>query len=574
MSTILGIDLGTTNSLCSVFRNGKPELLPNAHDEFLTPSAVGILPSGEVVVGAVAKELAISHPDRVALCFKRLMGESSKITIAGQEFTPVELSSMILKSLKEDASNFLEEEVEEAVVSVPAYFNDLQRKATKQAAELAGLRVRRIVNEPTAAALAYGFHDRDAEKTLMVVDLGGGTFDVTLMEIFEGTLEILSTAGESQLGGEDFTNRLVSVVLQQQNRQLEIAELQTPLMVSRLRKECELVKRSFGELSEAKVRIPKDDGTIDEDAQAFAVSYDQFVKAVEPLTERVAAPIDRALRDAQLNAYDVDDIILVGGATRMPLIDNLIKDRFSKKALCHIDPDQVVSLGAAIQAALIADDKAVEDLVMTDVCPFTLGINTSKELGMQIKSGYYMPIIHRNTTIPVSIEHAVSTLHANQREVKIDVYQGEHRRVEKNLKLGEMSVSGIPLGPAGQVIFVRFTYDLNGILEVEAYPEGREEHKQQIVITNHASEMSEQDMNEAVDRMRKLKYYPREDQESLRLLRYAEQCIGEVSSLQREQLEMAIDSFESSMHTSDKDLVESSRQSLLFILSSLGFSPK
>lgn len=573
MSTILGIDLGTTNSLCAVFRGGKPELLSNAHGEYLTPSAVGILPSGEVVIGAVAKELAINHPDRVAFCFKRLMGEATKVKLADQEFTPVELSSMILKSLREDACSQLEEDIDEAVISVPAYFNDLQRKATKQAAELAGLRVRRIVNEPTAAALSYGFHDRDAEKTLMVIDLGGGTFDVTLMEIFEGTLEILSTAGESQLGGEDFTNRLVSLALKQKDLQLELAELQTPLLVSRLRKECEIAKRQIGETSNAKVRIPNNEGIFDENPTTYKILNEDFTKAVKPLLERVAAPIDRALRDAELNASSVDDVILVGGTTRMPVVKELITKRFGQSPLCNINPDQVVALGAAIQAALIADDKAVEDMVMTDVCPFTLGINTSKELGMQIKSGYYMPIIHRNTTIPVSIEHPVSTMHANQRQVKIDVYQGEHRRVEKNLKLGEMNVSGIPLGPAGQVVFVRFTYDLNGILEVEAYPEGRESHKQQIVITNHASDMSEDDMQEAVERMRKLKYYPREDQDSQRLLRYAEQCIGEVSSFQREQLEMAIDSFESSMSSSDREMVSSSRESLILVLSSLGFDP-
>lgn len=571
MTTIIGIDLGTTNSLCGVFRKGQPELIPNAHGQELTPSVVGILPSGEIVVGATARELAITHPDRVSFCFKRLMGESTETTIAGHTFSPVELSSLVLKSLRDDAINALGEVVEEAVISVPAYFNDHQRKATKQAAELAGLRVRRIVNEPTAAALAYGFHDRDAEKKILVVDLGGGTFDVTLMEIFEGTLEIISTAGESQLGGEDFTNRLVAEVLKTQGKQIELAELQTPLLVSRLRKECELAKRTLSGNETATIRIPNEDGTMPEQGDKIELTPESFATAAKSLLDRIAAPIDRALRDGQSNSTDVEEVILVGGATRMPLMARFVEERLGKLPLTKLDPDRVVCLGAAVQAALIADDRAVEDMVMTDVCPFTLGINISKDLGSQVKSGYYLPIVHRNTTIPVSKEHPVATMHPNQTTVQIEVYQGEHRMVEKNHRLGELSVKGIPAGPAGQTIFVRFTYDLNGILEVEAYPEGREENKQRVVIASHASDLTEEELSLAVKRMNELKYYPREDQESQRLLRYAVQCVGEVSTFQREQLEVAIDAFEHSMAAVDKELVESSRMTLLQVLSSLGF---
>lgn len=569
--TIIGIDLGTTNSLCGLFRNGQPELVPNAHGEFLTPSAVGVLPSGELIIGAAAKELAVTQPDRVAFCFKRRMGESGNATIGGQTFTPVELSSFVLKSLRDDAAKLLGEEVLEAVISVPAYFNDHQRKATKQAAELAGLRLRRIINEPTAAALAYGFHDRDAEKKLLVVDLGGGTFDVTFMEIFEGTLEIISTAGESQLGGEDFTNRLVAEVLKKEGQQMELAELKMPLMVARLHKECEQAKRLLGEQAEATIRVPSTDGTMPEEGARFELNSERFAEAVKPLMDRIAGPLDRVLRDGESNFDDVDEVILVGGATRMPLLVQYVERRMSKKPLMRLDPDTVVCLGAAVQAALIADDRAVEDMVMTDVCPFTMGIDTVKELGTQMKQGYFMPIIHRNTTIPVSKEYPVSTVQANQQVMQIDVYQGEHRRVEKNHKLGEMSVKGIPLGPAGQVVFIRFTYDLNGILEVEAYPEGQEDHKQRIVISSHASDMTDTELSEAVERMRQLKYYPREDQESQRLLRYAEQCVGEVSPYQRDQLEAAIDSFEASIASADREVVESNRETLLLILSSLGF---
>ncbi len=571
MSLIVGIDLGTTNSLCASFRDGKPELVPNPHGDVLTPSVVGVLPSGEMIVGAAAKELAVRYPDRAVATFKRWMGGTHEATIAGHKFSAIELSSLVLKSLRDDASHHLGEAIEEAVITVPAYFNDLQRKATKAAGELAGLRVRRILNEPTAAALAYGFHDRDAEKKLLVVDLGGGTFDVTLMEVFEGTLEIIATAGASQLGGEDFTSRLVSEVLKTQGKQLELAELQSPLYVARLRVECERAKRTLGEAGEASIRLPSEDGTIDDGAKRVRVGGEAFEKSTAALLERIAGPIDRVLRDGAAKPDDVDDVILVGGATRMPVLQKLVETRFGRPPLVRFDPDQVVALGAAVQAALIADDRAVEDMVMTDVCPFTLGVDSAKHFGSEHRAGYYTPIIDRNTTIPVSKEQVFYTLRANQRQVHIDVYQGEHRRVEKNLKLGEVVVTDVPLGPAGQPIFIRFTYDLNGILEVEAYAAGREDKKARVVLTQHAAAMDADELADAVERMARLKYYPREDQESQRLLRAAERFVGEVSPFQREQLESAIDAFEAAMAEADRALVESARLTLEHVLSALGY---
>lgn len=571
MPPIIGIDLGTTNSLCAVFEQDGPRLIANAHGEVLTPSVVGVLPSGEVIVGAAARELAVTQPERAVACFKRWMGGPNEVTLAGHHFNAIELSSLVLKALREDAAQHLNEAIAEAVITVPAYFNDHQRTATKAAAELAGLRVRRILNEPTAAALAYGFHDRDAEKQLLVIDLGGGTFDVTLMEIFEGTLEILSTAGESQLGGEDFTNRLVAEVLKTQGKQLELAELQSPLYVARLRSECERAKRELGDEAVASIRLPEENGTMAENAQRVKITGSAFAKATTSLLERLAAPIDRVMRDGQVKPGAIDEVILVGGATRMPIVRQFVEDRFGRAPLMKYDPDQVVGLGAAVQAALIADDRAVDDMVMTDVCPFTLGIDTSKEFGSQRRSGYYTPIIDRNTTIPVSKEEAFYTVRPNQRVVQIDIYQGENRRVEKNTKLGELEIDGIPPGPEGQEIFIRFTYDLNGILEVEAYAGGAEQNKARVVITQNAGGMSEEDLAKAIERMKSLKYYPREDQESQRVLRMAERCVGEVSPFQREQLEMAIDAFEAALSTADKPMVESSRETLLQVLSALGY---
>ncbi len=328
MSSIIGIDLGTTNSLCAVFQDGAPRLVPNALGKTLTPSVVAVLDDGRVLVGEAARELRVTQPERCASCFKRLMGSPEKLTLGDRAFTVPELSSLVLKSLKDDAEAFLEEEVTEAVITVPAYFNDSQRKATKQAGQLAGLKVRRIVNEPTAAALCHGFHDRQAEKKLLVVDLGGGTFDVTLMEVFEGTLEIISTAGESFLGGEDFTNRLVATILAREGIQLEVAELKQPLRTARLRQQCDDAKLALAEQGEARIKLPNQEGQVEENAQTIKVTREAFAKAVRPLLERIEGPIARALRDGRTPLELVDEVILVGGATRMPPLRQFVAEYF------------------------------------------------------------------------------------------------------------------------------------------------------------------------------------------------------------------------------------------------------
>jgi molecular chaperone HscC len=567
---IIGIDLGTTNSLCAAFENGQPRLIPNALGAVLTPSVVGVLDDGRVVIGAAAKELRVTKPERCVSCFKRLMGSQESVTIAGQRFTPPELSSLILRSLRDDAESALGERVTDAVITVPAYFNDNQRQATKHAGTLAGLKVRRIINEPTAAALTYGFHDRDEEKHYLVIDLGGGTFDVTLMEIFNGTLEIIATAGENLLGGEDFTDRLVAHLLQTQGVQLETAELREPLRVARLRKLCEAAKLELTTNYSTAIRLPNTKGELVEDAPTAAVTRDEFQSLVRPLMDRLKEPIAKVLRDGQRTPDQVDEVILVGGATRMPWLHDLVRERLLREPLCRFNPDEVVALGAAVQAALIADDRAVEDIVMTDVCPFTLGVDTSKKLGDEIKSGYYTPIIHRNTTIPVSKEHAFSTIYPNQHVVDVHVYQGEHRRVEMNLKIGELQVTGIPPGPPGQTVYIRFTYDLNGILEVEAYL-ANSSQKFRTVLTHNAVGLSQAELDDAIRKLQALKYYPRENLALQRLLQYCESLVGEVSPFHRAELEAAIDSFEFAINSGDETHVDFAQQGLLQVLSTLGY---
>ena len=568
MAVTIGIDLGTTHSLSAIFQDGKPQLIPNCHGEFLTPSVVGVLDSDAIVVGATAAELRITNPERCAWCFKRFMGLDHELQLGNRKFLAHELSSLVLKSLKQDAETYLESSVEDAVITVPAYFNDHQRQATKIAGEMAGLNVRRIINEPTAAALVYGFHERDAEKQLCVIDLGGGTFDVTLMEVFEGTLEIRSTAGESMLGGEDFTDRLVAAVLSAEKMQIELAELKQPLRVARLRAECEAAKRQLAEEESVHVRVPESDGTFAESPKRFRIDRKTFAKLSDRLIQRIAAPIAKALRDVDCRPSEIDDVILVGGATRMSVLRNFVTDYFSQAPIMTLNPDEVVVLGAAVQAALIEQDAAVGDMVMTDVCPFTLGVEVVKEFGGQIKDGYFQPILHRNSTIPISHEEVFSTVRANQREVEVRVFQGDSRRVNDNLELGSLTVKDLPPHAAGLPIHIRFTYDLNGILEVEAYTPGS--GKCRTVLTKLARGLSQDQVDAAVERMQDLKFYPRDDLRNQRLARYCERMLGELPPTSRQQLDEALDVFEDAMARSDRQLFESARQSLLIVMSSLG----
>lgn len=570
MAPIIGIDLGTSNSLCAVFEDGNPKLIPNSLGSVLTPSVVSISVDDRVLVGSAAKETRTTQPERCAWVFKRLMGTERKVEIGGHVFNSTELSSLVLKSLKQDAEAYLGEEVQDAIITVPAYFNDQQRNATKLAGELAGLNVRRIINEPTAAALTYGFHDRGAEKKLIVIDLGGGTFDVTAMDVFEGTLEIISTAGESMLGGEDFTDRILSWAVTSQKMQLEIAEVKQPLFISRLRQECEAVKCTLSSESEAVIRIPNNEGEIEDDSPVLKMTQDQFKELVDPLIKRLARPIARAVRDSRIAPDEFTNVILVGGATRMEAICSFVRSFFGVEPLCTHNPDEVVALGAAVQAALMQDDKAVEDMVMTDVCPFTLGTEIMKEFGRRQVGGYYLPIIHRNTTIPVSREEIVCTVEPNQRQIRVGVYQGEGRKVEDNLFLGKLEVTGIPTGPSGKEVHIRFTYDLNGILEVEAYlPETGK--KFTTVLTQLSKITSSNEIKSAVQKLQKLKFYPRDDVKNQHLVRFAERVIGEVSPYQRDELESAIDQFEQSMTSGDSDWFEQARENLLTSLSALGF---
>lgn len=558
---IIGIDLGTTNSLVAFLTPEGPKLIPNALGEFLTPSVVGIDLDGKVIVGRTAREFQVTHPDRCAATFKRNMGDDWTIKLADQTLGAVELSSLVLKSLHADAEAFLKQPITEAVITVPAYFNELQRKATMRAGKLAGLDVKRILNEPTAAAIAYGVHETTDDKVVLIYDLGGGTFDVSVLERFEGTLEIRASAGEIFLGGEDFTSTMSARVLEARGMVFERTELEHPLLVSRLRRECELAKRQLSRGEDAVIRVPANDGQIQENSPTVTVKRADFERWTDHILSRTDAPLRRALGDAHLKRQDVDEVILVGGATRMPAVRERVTRMFEKEPRCTLNPDEVVALGAAIQGGLISNDNSLEDLVVTDVAPFTLGVEVCHEIAGEKRDGYFLPIINRNTTIPVSRNKVVCTTNPNQTSVTVKLFQGESRRIEGNLFLGEFDVQGIPRGPAGQEVDIRFTYDLNGVLEVEVTIVETKK-KTNFLVTRYAKGLSQAEIAKAVERMQTLKTHPRDEAVNRHLIRWAERVFRELPLDERRVLEQLIAGFEEALELHDSGSTETHREML------------
>jgi molecular chaperone HscC len=554
MSQIIGIDLGTTYSVAAYLTPEGPRLIPNALSETLTPSVVGIDLDGKMLVGRAARELRVMHPDRCASLFKRYMGSDWTIELAGQTYTPEKLSSLVLQSIKQDAEAHLGQPVSDAVITVPAYFHEHQRKATIHAGQIAGLTVQRIINEPTAAAIAYGFHELKEEKVLLVFDLGGGTFDVSIVELFEGTVEVRASSGDTFLGGEDFTAAIAARILESRGYVFERAELEHPLLVSRMIQQCESAKCRLSLQVEATVRVPNIRGEFPAGAAEAVICREQFQGWTKHIIERVDLPIRRALGDAGLKAADIDEVLLVGGATRMPAVVERLVERFGKQPQRRLNPDEVVALGAAVQAGLIARNDAVNDLVVTDVAPFTLGVEISREMGTELRNGYFLPVIHRNTTIPVSRVKRVSTVHANQPQIDVRVFQGENRRVENNLLLGSFTVQGIPRGPAGQDIDVRFTYDLNGVLEVEATIVETQK-KVSHLITKHARGLSPEEIAMAVAHLQALKQSPREEMPNRHLLRRAERMYQELPLHEQNELGDLLDGFEEALELNDREAI-------------------
>ncbi|MBL8509997.1 MAG: molecular chaperone HscC, partial [Chitinimonas sp.] len=426
---IIGIDLGTTNSLVAVWRDGQAEMIPNALGHALTPSVVGLDDSGAVLVGLAARERLITHPQLTTAVFKRYMGSDRQTRLGTQLFRPEELSALVLKSLKADAERYLGETVTEAVITVPAYFSDAQRKATKIAGQLAGLKVERLVNEPTAAALAYGLHQNEPESRFLVFDLGGGTFDISILELFEGVMEVRASAGDNFLGGEDFSEALIDGFIEAVGKQHGLTDKQAdPVVYQALRKQAEQAKRGLSGTAEVAMELRYQEQNL-----RWAIGEEAFLKLCEPLLKRLREPIEKALRDARLKAIDLDQIVLAGGATRMPAVRKLVAKLFGRMPAMNLNPDEVVARGAAVMAGLKARDETLNEVVMTDVCPYSQGIEVSEQIATgRFQPGFYLPIIERNSVVPISREQVVSTIVDNQMALHVSVYQGESRLVKDN----------------------------------------------------------------------------------------------------------------------------------------------
>lgn len=548
---IIGIDLGTTNSACAVWRNGQVDLIPNRLGEYLTPSVVHIDSKGMVLVGKVAQERLLTHANQTAAVFKRYMGTDRRL-IGGKHYTAPELSACVLRSLKEDAEVYLGEPITEAVISVPAYFNNNQRKATLLAAQLANLPVERLINEPTAAAIAYGLHEKPESTQFMVLDLGGGTFDVSIMEYFEGVLEVHASAGDNFLGGEDFLEILVGLYLQQAKltkNQLDPRSLQ--LLYAHL----EQAKRQFN--SAELVQIEPFLAAI---TQRISIKRDEYVEYCEPLLQRIRLPIETALRDAAIKPSELDDVILVGGATRMQFFRAMIAKLFRRMPSANLDPDLVVAMGAAIQAGLKARDAALEDVVLTDVCPYSLGTGIANHNDYDGQQGsLFSPIIERNTVIPASKAQLYTTAQDNQTEVEIDIYQGESRLVKNNIKLGSVTVK-VPRNRKGEEsMTVRFSYDTNGVLEVDikALTTGQEYHA---LIQNTPGQLSETELKTSRERLARLKFHPREDEANKVLLARAERLYEGRLDHERQLIAQALQQFEAVLERQDPQAAAEARE--------------
>ena len=513
---IVGIDLGTTNSLVCVYRGGKSELIPNSFGEFLTPSCVGLDDDGEqVLVGKIAKDRLVSHPDFTVSSFKRFMGTDKKLIVGERVFTAPELSSFVIRQLKEDAEAYLGEPVEEAVISVPAYFDDNGRNATKMAGELAGLRVERIINEPSAAALAYR-KDDDEDATFLVCDLGGGTFDVSVVDAFDNIIEIAAVAGDNHLGGDDWNAAIAQYFCDENGIKVENLSPETKAIILKQAEMCKIALNS----SEPIIMSV----SIGPDSYMASLTSKKLVEISASLFKRIEEPIRRALHDASMTVMDIDYVVMVGGSSKMLTVSKYIEQLVGREMKSDIDPDKVVGIGAGVVAGIKSRDEDIKDTILTDVCPFTLGTNVINYA--KHDDPLFSPIIERNSVLPTSHMERYYTVNDNQDKMVFKIYQGENMYCRDNTLLGDIEIK-VPKNKAGEECCeVRFTYDINGILEVDVKCVSTGETKNKVIL-NKNIKLTDEEIALKQAELQKLKILPRDEEENKAIIARAERLYEE-----------------------------------------------